>query len=254
MRIFTFMNQKGGVAKTTSALSLIYGLTKQGYKVLACDFDPQQNLSLSTGVNLNNFTSLYSVIRDEGDVREAINHCGDIDVLTLGLEGTGADLELNSRTSREFLLREQLKTVQKDYDFCIIDTPPHLGLLALNALTCTEGVIIPISAEDGYALQGFSQLLGLFKTIKKMTNKKLKLTGTLITRVKNTEVSKMMIPQIISESEKAGVPAFTATIRHSDRIPESVLMRENIYDFSKTSYGSRDYKKFTEEFLERIGE
>ena len=256
MRIYTFINQKGGVAKTTTALCTAYGLARKGYKVLVVDFDPQQNLSMSAGIDLNKRKQFYYVMKELGDIREAINQCDGIDVVTLGLDGVIADLELNSFTGREYLLKKELDQVKDEYDFCIIDTSTHLGVLNQNALTVTDGIIIPISATDSYALMGFHQLTQKFiYKIKEMTNPGVDILGVLITRyTKSSEVANIMMQMIPKKVESDGIYVFDTVIRHSDKMPLAQIDGTNIYEFSKTSNAARDYLKFTEEFLERIGE
>ena len=145
MEIVTLTNQKGGVAKTTTSYALGVGLYNAGKRVLLVDMDAQSNLSFTAGVDLNNLqTSLYDVFKGKADIKAAIQplKVNGLDIVTSGIEMAGADMEFIG-IGRENIISEQLEKVEDNYDYCIIDTPPTLGVLTMNALTASDKAIIP---------------------------------------------------------------------------------------------------------------
>ena len=175
MKTVVFTNQKGGVGKTTSAYALATGLHNKGYTVLIVDADPQANATYTAGID--EYTTLYDVFRGKYSPADAIRTVQNgLDIMSVGLQATAADMELAGRTAREYLLKNALQGLQ--YDFCIIDTAPTLGLLTLNALTAADVLIIPMIAEI-YSLQGAEQLQDFISTVQKYTNSGHRdLTGT----------------------------------------------------------------------------
>ena len=163
MKVITLSNQKGGVAKTSTSNALSAGLYNRGYKVLAVDLDPQCNLSFSCGMDmLNTEKTLFDVFKGNADVTETIIPIKlGFDLLPGGLTLAGADMDF-TQTGREYMLSEALEKVSENYDYCIIDTPPTLGVLTVNAMTAADYVIIPTTA-DIYAMQGFTQLYALIQ-------------------------------------------------------------------------------------------
>ena len=170
MKTITLSNQKGGVAKTTTAGALASGLSKKGFKVLAVDLDPQCNLALGSGADILNMDqTLYDVFKGTAELSGLISGTPmGYDLIAGGLSLAGADMDF-TQTGREFMLREALDEIRADYDFCIVDTPPTLGILTVNALTASDGVIIPLTA-DLYSLQGLSQLNLLIERVRKSSN------------------------------------------------------------------------------------
>ncbi len=182
MQTITLSNQKGGVAKTTTAHILAAGLHNRNYKILIVDLDPQCNLSYSCGIDMMKVEhTLYDVFKGNAISKQAITSVKQgFDIVSGGLTLAGADMDF-TQTGREYMLREALKEVSDDYDYCIIDTPPTLGILTVNALTASQTIIIPMTA-DIYAIQGLSQLQGLIKNVRKYCNPDLSIAGLLLTR------------------------------------------------------------------------
>ncbi|MDD3365341.1 MAG: AAA family ATPase, partial [Syntrophomonas sp.] len=178
-RIITIATQKGGTGKTTTTHALGVGLIERGYKVLFIDLDPQGNLSYILQTEELKST-IYEVLTGKTKARDAIQHqqCGDIIPSSPAL--ARANLELKN-TGKEYRLKETLQPIKDDYDYIIIDTPPSLGLLTINALTASDSVIIP-SQADIFSLQGIGQLYSTIETIKKYTNPDLSIEGILLTR------------------------------------------------------------------------
>ena len=250
MKTITITNQKGGVAKTTTAWHLGVGLARKGNRILLVDMDPQSNLSFTANVDLLNIEhSLYDVFKGEATAKEALISISDnIDILVGGLELTAADRTF-TQLAREKMLSKALKTIQANYDYCIIDTPPSLGVMNENALTCSDYVIIPIQA-DVYALQGISQLQGFIEDIKENTNSSLKIMGILITRVSShTNLHNVVLPQFEKAAARMNTKVFNTTIRSTVSVGEAALQRTNLFDYESGATATKDYLDFVDEFI-----
>lgn len=250
MKTITLSNQKGGVAKTTTTGALASGLSQRGYKVLAVDTDPQCNLSLSSGVDILSMDqTLYDVFKGTAELQDTIQKTDlGYDLSTGGLNLAVADMEF-TQTGREFMLREALDSVKADYDFCIIDTPPTIGILTVNALTASDSVVIPLTA-DLYSIQGLSQLNGMIERVRKYSNKDLKIAGLLITRHdERTNISKALQDQITQTAEKLGTKVFKQPIRNSVAVRESQVMKSDIFTEAPKANATKDYTAFIDELL-----
>ena len=181
MQIITISNQKGGVGKTTTAHALLTGLANMGYKVLALDADPQTNLTYTTGINMDDTPDLYNLLKKQASFLVVVQQVKPgFDIIPGSLDLAGADMEFTA-AGREYMIREALEPVKEKYDFCIIDTPPTLGILTVNALTASHKIIVPMAA-DVYSLQGLSQLQGMVENVKKYCNPGLTIDGLLLTK------------------------------------------------------------------------
>lgn len=252
MKTITLSNQKGGVAKTTTTGALASGLGQRGYRVIAIDLDPQCNLSLGAGADILNMDqTLYDVFKGSAELPDLIQKTDlGYDLITGGLTLAGADMDF-TQTGREFMLREALDSLRSNYDFCIIDTPPTLGILTVNALTASDSVIIPLTA-DLYSIQGLSQLNLLIQRVRKYSNKDLEIAGLLITRHdERTNVSKALMDQILLTAEKLGTKVFSKPIRNSVAIRESQVMRADIFTEAPKANATKDYTAFIDELLEK---
>lgn len=250
MKTITIANQKGGVAKTTTAWHLGVGLSKKGYKVLLVDIDPQTNLGFTANVDLLNIkTSLYDVFSSQKDVKSALITLNDhIDILIGGIDLAAADRTF-TQLGREKMLSKALKPLEADYDYCIIDTPPTLGVMNENALTCSDMVIIPMQAEV-YALQGVNQLYGFIEDIRENTNPDLKVEGILITRVYDrTNLHEVLYPQFKKVANKMQTKIYDTVIRSTVAVGEAALERTNLFDDKPRATATEDYKAFVDEFL-----
>lgn len=253
MKIVTITNHKGGVAKTTTTYALGAGLESKGYKVLLVDMDPQSNLSFSANVDLLGMKyTLYDVFKGNVKAKEALIRVSDnMDILVASIVLAEADRTF-TQLGREKMLSKALKSLDKDYDFCIIDTPPSLGVMNENALTCADIVIVPIQAE-AYALQGASQLKGFIEDIRENSNPGLKIGGILITRVNpNTNLHKVLYPQFENIAHMMGTIIYKTNIRSTVSVGEAALERSTIYEHDPGATATEDYKAFVDEFLSTL--
>ena len=248
MKIIVISNQKGGVSKTTTTHSLGAGLGIKGYKVLLIDLDPQANLTDNAGIDCYNVNSIYEVMKNKVDIKEAIIETKYFDIIPASLELASADLEFTA-TGKEWILKEKIKGIKEDYDYIIIDTPPALGILTINAFTSADEVIIPTNASI-FASSGIIQLYNSIETVRKYTNPDLIIDGILFTRFnERTIISSDIeaITKVISEQIKTKV--YTTKIRNSIKIEEAQANRQDIFSYSKDNNISIDYMDFIEEYL-----
>ena len=217
--------QKGGVAKSTTAYTMAAGLYNDGYKVLMIDTDPQANLSFTAGLDVASVkNSLYDVFKGTIPIDEAINNSRiGFDIVTGGLNMVSADMEF-TQTGREYMLKESIDSIESEYDYCIIDTAPHMGILTINALTAADSVIIPITA-DIYALMGLTQLKGIIDSVKRYSNHNLRISGLLLTKYKGTNANKAMMTQAEHIADSFGTILYKTTIREATAIQESQILQ-----------------------------
>ena len=253
MITLTLSNQKGGVAKTSTSNALASGLYNRGYKVLAVDLDPQCNLSFSRGVDMFTEKNLFDVFKGNKEVQETIIPLKlGFDLLPGGLTLAGADMDF-TQTGREYMLSEALETVSGEYDFCIIDTPPTLGILTVNALTAADYVIVPMTA-DIYALQGLTQLNALIQNVRRYCNKELKIAGILLTRYNDRQIiSKTLKTNIGQAAERLSTEVFKTYIREGVAVRETQLLQSDLFTDAPKANVTQDYNNFIDELLERMG-
>lgn len=214
------------------------------------DLDPQCNLSYSCGIDMMKVEhTLYDVFKENATSKQAITSVKQgFDIVSGGLTLAGADMDF-TQTGREYMLREALKEVSDDYDYCIIDTPPTLGILTVNALTASQTIIIPMTA-DIYAIQGLSQLQGLIKNVRKYCNPDLSIAGLLLTRYSERTVISRDLKRYIEEAaERLETKLFQSTIREAVAVRESQLIVSDIFAEAPRSKVTKDYNDFIDEFL-----
>ena len=255
MKTIVLTNQKGGVAKTTTAYALAVGLYNKGFHVLIVDADPQGNLSYTAGIDESRENTLYDVFKGACKASNAIwnNEKTGIDILTVGLQATAADMELSSKVAREYMLKESLESVADNYDYCVIDTAPTLGLLTMNALTAADRVIIPLNLEV-YSLQGMEQLHGFISNVRKYTNKDLSISGLLITKYnERLNISQALTDNVEQAAKVMQTRVYDTKIRESVAVKETQLLRSDLYNEAPQANATQDYLKFIDEFLSREG-
>ena len=246
MKTVSVINQKGGVGKSTTAEMLVSALSLKGFKVLAIDLDAQGNLSYSLAADLNSPTIL-EVLTEEISVKDAIKKAR-ADVISSNKALAGADAFI-ADTGKEYRLKEALEKIAKNYDFCIIDTPPALGIFTINALTASDSVIIPAQA-DIYSLQGIENLEETIKAVKKYCNPNLKIEGILLTRYNPRTILSREVSEMAEKlAEKLETKLFKAKIRDAVAVKEAQISQESLFKYAPKSNVTKDYEGFINEFL-----
>ncbi len=247
MRITTVLNCKGGTGKSTTAHALAAGLNQRGYNALIIDADPQGNITYTQGADpLKN--GLYALLRGNVTMPEAIQHTAQGDIISSSLDLAGADMEFTQQ-GREYLLREALESLDAAYTHVIIDSPPALGILSVNALTASGDVVIPVCA-DMYSLQGLTQLQATINRVRKYSNPGLTVAGLLITRKgQSTVATRTMLEQIERSATASGLALYRAMIREATAIREAQIMQRSIFEHAPTAKVTADYNSFIDEYL-----
>ncbi|MFW5702787.1 MAG: ParA family protein [Candidatus Dojkabacteria bacterium] len=254
--VISFANQKGGVGKTTTTLNIAASLAKDGKKILALDLDPQANLTSGLGVELKkDESSIYEAIssaaegKEDSDLNLAILDESRIGIDGLGLvpsriELAGAEIELVNAISREQTVKNLLEPLRKNYDYILIDCPPSLGLLTINALAAADSVIIPVQAEY-FALEGLSQLLNTFKLVKNKINPNLQLMGIAITMYDaRTNLAKEVAKELV---ETFPDKVFNTIIPRNIRLSEAPSHGKPVSYYAPDSQGAVSYQALAEE-------
>lgn len=251
MRIISFVNQKGGVGKTTSVLNIGAGLARHGKKVLLIDIDPQASLTYSLGIDGESVeNTIYDVLKQSKKIEEsAINVTENLDIIPSNIELSGADMELSGVAGREFLLKSALKLINK-YDYVLIDCPPNLAVLTLNALTASEKVYVPIQTQY-LAMKGLSLLLDTVRIVVERLNDKLEIGGIVCTMYDGrNNLSKQVVETIRNHFSSL---LFETKIRNNVALAEAPSFGKHIYDYKNSSVGADDYKALCKEIMEREG-
>lgn len=251
-KTIAFANQKGGVGKTTSAINIAAALGIAGRKTLLIDCDPQGNASSGIGVRKNQIkTTVYDVLIGRCRAADALIHTEyqNLSVIPAGMDLAAAELELADVENRQNRLKEPLSEIAGDFDYILIDCPPSLGMLTINALTAADGVIIPMQCEY-FSLEGLSQIMMTIKQVKKLYNPSLSLTGILVTMY-NGRLNLSL--QVLDELKKHYADKlFSVAITRNVRLSEAPSYGAPIQYYDKYAKGSSDYDKIAEELMKRI--
>lgn len=247
MKTITVTNQKGGTGKTTTAIQLAAGLSLKGYKTLSIDLDAQGNLTYTAGAKTNGATAL-GVLTGEVKAEDAIQHTPSGDIIAANKALAGADAFI-ADTGKEYRLKEALESLQAAYDYIIIDTPPALGILTINALTACDSVIIPAQA-DIYSLQGVEQLAETMKPVKKYCNPALTVEGILLTRYSPRSVLSRDVAELAAQlAGKLGTKLFKTTIREAIAVKEAQISQQSLYSYAPKANVTEDYNRFIAELI-----
>lgn len=246
-QIIAIINQKGGVGKSTTAQAIGAGLILKGFSVLFIDLDYQGNLSYTMGASTNGYNALGVLERPE-TAKEEIQHTPSGDIIASSPKLAGAD-KLLEDTGKEYRLKEALESLQGLYDYIVIDTPPALGILTINALTACTGAIIPAQA-DPYSLQGIVQLHGTIETVRKYCNPSLSVMGIVITRYNARSTIRREVAEMLEQTaEQLQTKLYTTKIRECVSIVEAQAVKKPIYSYAPRSNATADYKALVGEII-----
>lgn len=248
MKKIAIANQKGGVAKTTTTHALAAGLSEKGFKVLAIDLDPQGNLSSACGAECFNVPTVYELLKDAASPEEAIQHINNHDILPSNIMLAGAEQEL-TQTGKEHRLKESLEPIVGKYDYILIDTPPSLGVLTVNAFTFASDILIPTTAGI-FATAGIKQLSDTVKNVQKYCNPNVSIMGILFTRYNpRANISKEIMELAAQMGEYISAPIYKTYIRSAIAVEEAQAQKSDIFSYAKKSTVATDYRTFIEEML-----
>ena len=247
-KVISVANQKGGGGKTTTTINLSTLLAKKGKKVLLIDADPQGNATSGVGAEKDIELSTYDVLVGETEIEETLEDTmiEGLKVCPSNINLAGAEVELVSMMSREQRLKEKLESVKEEFDYILIDCPPSLGLITLNAFTASDSVLIPVQCEY-YALEGLGQLINTINLVKKHLNKGIEVEGALLTMY---DARTNLSNQVVKEVKKYfNDKVYKTVIPRNVRLSEAPSYGMPITEYDPRSKGARSYEKFTREFL-----
>ncbi|HKK77424.1 MAG TPA: ParA family protein [Saprospiraceae bacterium] len=244
--VISLLNHKGGVGKTTSAINIGAGLAKLGKRVLLIDLDPQANLTLAMGIPRQPYT-IYEALRGESELIP-YNAQPNLDVVTSHLDLSGAEMELINEAGREYILRELLDPLIPKYDFILIDCPPSLGLLTLNALTTSDQVYIPLQTQF-LAMQGLAKIKQVIQKVRLRLNKTIKIGGVIATMYDGRKVLNREVVETIHKY--FGDMVFDTMIRDNVALAEAPAHRKDIFSYNDKSPGAQDYLALAKEIIVR---
>ena len=245
-RVISFANQKGGVAKTTTTLNLGVALAEQNLRVLLCDLDPQGNLTMSQGLNPDTIErSMFDVLVHRLPIQEVIHHT-EVDVAVSSIDLAGAELALSSMIGRERALEKALAPVKETYDYVLIDTPPSLGLLTINALVASNGVIVPVQCEY-LSLRGLVQLENTLSMIRENLNPDVGIEGILPTMYDSRTLHAREAVEILQEN--FGDLVFNTKIKKTVRYAEAPVKGSSVLKYDPSGSAAQAYRDLAKEVL-----
>jgi chromosome partitioning protein len=250
-QVVTFVNQKGGVGKTTSAVSLTAALARQGHKVLLVDLDPQSNATSAIGVDGEGIPGIYDALIEEADIHSCITRveAEGLDLVPSNRSLSGAEVELVPAMARERRLSAALHPVMDEYEFIFIDCPPSLGLLTINALTATQYVIIPVQCEY-MALEGLSRLTETLDLVRRNLNSSLTVLGVLLTMF---DIRTRLSQQVADEVREHFPRTFETVVPRAVRLSEAPSHGQSIFLYEPGGRSAFAYNELANELLERVG-
>lgn len=250
-KIIAVANQKGGVGKTTSVINLTAGLGKSGKKCLLVDIDPQGNSTSGLGINKREVEiSTYHLLTGDERAAEAIvkTEFKNVDLIPSSIDLAAAEIELVELSERTLRLRQALAPIRDQYDYILIDCPPSMGLVTLNAFSACDSVIVPIQCEY-YALEGLSQLMATIKQVKRLYNPVIELEGILLTMYD----SRLKLTEQVEEEVRSHFPdkVYKTVIPRNVRLSEAPSFGMPAIYFDQNSRGAKAYLELTKEFLKK---
>ena len=247
-KVISVANQKGGVGKTTTTVNLASILARRGKKVLLIDADPQGNATSGLGIEKEVEFSIYDILVNDTEIQDALQDTmiKNLKVCPSDINLAGAEVELVSMMSREQRLNEKLNEAKNQFDHILIDCPPSLGLITLNAFTASNSVLIPVQCEY-FALEGLGQLLNTINLVKKHLNKNIQIEGALLTMY---DIRTNLSNQVVKEVKKYfNNKVYKTVIPRNVRLSEAPSYGMPIIEYDIKSKGAKSYIKFTKEFL-----
>ena len=249
-KIIAIVNQKGGVGKTTTCVNLTAVLRERGKRVLLCDFDPQANSTSGMGVDKTVSQGVYDVLINGADVKSAVVATRYGDVLPSSKALAGAGIEMIDLPDRQFRLKQALDVLAPDYDYVLIDCPPSLELLTLNALCAADSLLVPVQGEY-YALEGLSDLMNTVRIVRRSMNPRLELEGVLLTMFDGRTNLAMQVAEEVKRYFPGKV--YATVIPRNVRLSEAPSHGKPINAYDRTSRGAEAYGAFADEFLKKNG-
>lgn len=252
-RIIAIANQKGGVGKTTTAINLSACLAESGKKVLAIDLDPQGNMTSGLGVDKNELdNTVYELMLDECFINESMQQTvvDNLKIIASNVNLAGAEIELLGINDKEYILKTAVDYIRDDFDFIIIDCPPSLNMLTVNAMTTADTVLVPIQCEY-YALEGLSQLIHTINLVQERLNSKLEIEGVVFTMYDvRTNLSNQVVENV---RENLDARIYETMIPRNIRLAEAPSYGIPINMYDTKSAGAESYRKLAKEIIERKG-
>ncbi|WP_313387107.1 ParA family protein [Chishuiella sp.] len=243
--IISISNHKGGVGKTTSTINIGAALHKLGHKVLIVDLDAQANLTHSLGLE-NEEKNIYKTLTEQVEITP-LQYKENFDIIASTLDMSAIDIELSGEAGREFILKERLSKIKDKYDYILLDTPPSLGLLTINAFTASDKILIPLQAEY-LALQGLKKLSDVIVKVQSRLNQNLELAGVFLTQFDSRKVLNREINTMVNNYFKD--KTLQTKIRDNVSLAEAPVNKMDIFSYDNKSNGAKDYKDLTKEILE----